>query len=247
MGSLHSQSFKCPIRFIHEIGKPTKYRKWPVSHVPGGTGQPIDIKSDQTHFCFTNAQLSHLLTVKISRQLYVSLMRYWCQKKIKKMSFFLTTLASVQMEYLNHGTIFSWMACVEIFRTLFSTISPQIMKIWRSSIELAELWSTWACWLRWKSMHVDHYLFWKINSAYQAPFYCVIYRKMQFFTGYLLVLLFFWGRIEVIQFWGKNPKKLQKNWFFFCCFLVKRTTLGRPYTWESWSMTMNLIDLIKIH
>ena len=98
-----------------------------------------------------------------------------------------------------------------------------------------------------ESMHVDHYLFWKINSACQAPFCWVIYAKMQFFTGYLLELLFFWGRIEVIQFWGKNPKELQKNWFFFCCFLVKRTTLGRSYTWESWSMTMNLIDLIKIH
>ena len=163
------------------------------------------------------------------------------------MSFFLTRLASVQMEYLNYGTIFSRMACVEIFRTLLSAISPQIRKIWSTSIELAELWSTWACWLRWKSMHVDHYLFWKINSACQAPFCWVIYAKMQFFTGYLLELLFFWGRIEVIQFWGKNPKELQKNWFFFCCFLVKRTTLGRPHTWESWSLTMNLIDLIKIH
>ena len=138
------------------------------------------------------------------------------------MSFFLTRLASVQMEYLNYGTIFSRMACVEIFRTLLSTISPQIRKIWSTSIELAELWSTWAYWLRWKSMHADHYLFWKINSAYQAPFYCVIYIKMQFFTGYLLVLLFFWGRIEMIQFWGKNPKKLQKNWFFFLLFFSKK-------------------------
>ena len=81
-----------------------------------------------------------------------------------------------------------------------------------------------------KIMQFSH-LHLKVESTPQVAFPSVIYRKMQCFMGYLLLLISFWESIAMAAyFYGKNKKNWQKKKYFFPIFSVDKSTLRGVYT-----------------
>jgi len=120
--------------------------KWQFCPGLGSISPLIESASIWAHFLMRRAWTLDAVTVKISSQKDLSVLRYKCHKKKHLKCSFSRWCSQKKLEYLKNGTIFFETACVEIHQTLVPVTYIKTSQIGRhrlSSFCVSRSWRTW--------------------------------------------------------------------------------------------------------